>query len=414
MLNNNWTRQLEKKTPAEQVAEVMTRVYEQRLTTPSGGNISMRDKNGDIWMTPSQIDKGCLSAEDIICIHKDGRIVGKHKPTSEYPFHLKIYKTRADVRAIVHAHPIHLVSYSCSGQVPDIQALPEIHNIIGSGIHSKYAIPGSNTLADNIGEAFQQNISWALMENHGGVCVDESLSSAFYKMELLEHAASILLKTEQIGNIQRATLSDASDPISDAQEPIRDLSKCNELLYFMRRAAQRGLFPSTGNSWSIRSGNQILTNNHMADFRNPSQEDIKAIPLKENAHPHAAIYLNNQGINSILSASPENIMAFAASDVHLDTRTIPESYIVLRSIPERPYHCGSQGLAELFKPENKTNAVLIKNKNILMSGTSVFQVFDQLEVADFTAASIIKAKALGGIRCMSKENIEEITDTYLK
>lgn len=413
MLNNNWTKQLEKKTPAEQVAEVMTRVYQQGLTTPSGGNISMRDANGNIWMTPSQIDKGRLTAEDIICIYNDGRIVGKHKPTSEYPFHLKIYKTRADVGAIVHAHPINLVSYSCSGQIPDIQALPEIHNIIGSGIHSKYAIPGSDALAENIGDAFQQNINWALMENHGAVCVSDSLSSAFYKMELLEHAASILLRTVQIGCIQRPTKSESSDQISGTQHPIKDIIKCNELLEFMRRAAKRGLFSSIGNFWSVRAGDQFLINSLSADFRHPSQEDISAIPLKDKAHPHAAIYRNNQHIISILSASPKNIMSFAASDVPLDTRTIPESYIVLRTIPELTYESGIQELAEQFKPENKTNAVLIKNKNITMSGASVFQVFDQLEVADFTAASIIKAKALGGIRCMSKDNIEEITDIYL-
>jgi L-fuculose-phosphate aldolase len=48
------------KPPAEQLVEVMTRIYDLRLTTPSGGNISMVDDNGILWATPSQIDKGRL------------------------------------------------------------------------------------------------------------------------------------------------------------------------------------------------------------------------------------------------------------------------------------------------------------------------------------------------------------------
>jgi len=66
----------------------------------------------DIWVTPSAIDKGTLRPSDIICVKKDSTIIGRHKPSSEFPFHRAIYNIRSDIKAIIHAHPPALVSFS--------------------------------------------------------------------------------------------------------------------------------------------------------------------------------------------------------------------------------------------------------------------------------------------------------------
>ena len=41
-------------SPAEQIASVMRRVYDRGLTTATGGNISILDENGNIWITPQR------------------------------------------------------------------------------------------------------------------------------------------------------------------------------------------------------------------------------------------------------------------------------------------------------------------------------------------------------------------------
>ena len=43
-------------SPAQQLAEYMPRIYEKELTTTSGGNLSILDGNGDLWITPSGVD----------------------------------------------------------------------------------------------------------------------------------------------------------------------------------------------------------------------------------------------------------------------------------------------------------------------------------------------------------------------
>ena len=73
--------------PKDQLVMMMDRIYRYGLTTTSGGNISILDGDGDIWITPGGIDKGSLTREDIVCVKPDGTVLSKHKPSVELPFH---------------------------------------------------------------------------------------------------------------------------------------------------------------------------------------------------------------------------------------------------------------------------------------------------------------------------------------
>ena len=53
----------------------MNRIYHNGMTTLSGGNLSIKDDNGDIWLTPSGVDKGKLTPKDIVCVRADGTIM---------------------------------------------------------------------------------------------------------------------------------------------------------------------------------------------------------------------------------------------------------------------------------------------------------------------------------------------------
>ncbi|NCU26537.1 class II aldolase/adducin family protein, partial [Candidatus Nomurabacteria bacterium] len=54
--------------PADRLVMMMDRIYYRGMTTTSGGNLSIRDENGDVWITPSGIDKGSLTRSDIMRI----------------------------------------------------------------------------------------------------------------------------------------------------------------------------------------------------------------------------------------------------------------------------------------------------------------------------------------------------------
>lgn len=112
--------------PAGHIARIMKRLYEQHLTTTSGGNISVRDAEGCIWITPGGIDKGNLLPEDIVRILPDGTFEGRHRPSLEAPIHLGIYRIRPDVHAVLHAHPAALSRLQSGRAVlPNTSLLPQ-------------------------------------------------------------------------------------------------------------------------------------------------------------------------------------------------------------------------------------------------------------------------------------------------
>ena len=115
--------------PAEQIVMLLSRVYQKGLTTTSGGNLSVKDSEGNIWITPSGIDKGSLTASDICKVLPDGTVIGKYKPSVELPFHKLVYKTRPDVSAVLHAHPPALVSYSLIRKIPETDIIPTPHEV---------------------------------------------------------------------------------------------------------------------------------------------------------------------------------------------------------------------------------------------------------------------------------------------
>ena len=129
--------------PRDQIALVMTRIYRRGLTTTSGGNISIMDDNGDIWISPSAVDKGRLQPSDIVCIKKDGSIEGLHKPSSEFPFHKAIYEIRPDIKAIIHAHPPALVSFSIVRTTPNTNIISQAMHVVGHVGYAEYELPGS-------------------------------------------------------------------------------------------------------------------------------------------------------------------------------------------------------------------------------------------------------------------------------
>ena len=142
--------------PRAELTETLERIYSYKMTTTSGGNLSIRDENGDVWITPARVDKGTLRWEDIVCVRCDGRVEGLHKPSSEHPFHDAIYKARPDLGAIVHAHPVALVAFSICRKVPDTRLFPQAWHVCGEVGFAPYALPGSKELGQNIAATFAQ------------------------------------------------------------------------------------------------------------------------------------------------------------------------------------------------------------------------------------------------------------------
>ncbi len=185
--------------PRDELVLTMQRIYRYKMTTTSGGNLSILDENGDIWITPTGVDKGTLTPNDIMCMRGDGRCEGLHRPSSEYPFHKAIYAVRRDIRAIVHAHPMALVAFSIAHKVPDTRLFHQAWRSNGTVAFAPYGTPGSEDLGNKIAQKFAEGFDSVILENHGVCCGGRTLQEAFQKFETLEMCCKVLIKASTLG-----------------------------------------------------------------------------------------------------------------------------------------------------------------------------------------------------------------------
>ena len=420
--------------PRDELMRTMERIYRHRMTTTSGGNLSIRDDDGSVWITPARIDKGSLRRDDIIRVRPDGTVDGPHRPSSEFPFHRAIYSVRPDLRAIVHAHPVALVAFSICRRVPDTRLLPQSLRICGEVGFAPYALPGSEALGRNIADTFARKVDCIVLENHGVVTGGSDLQNAFERFETLEFAAKTVIKASLLGEVRFLSDEEAARPRPTAMSPpcgrtgtVTSLEKelRRQLCEFVRRSYQQRLMISTVGAFSARlDDDSFLITPHHVDRHSLDPGDIVLVrggspePGKTPSsagRTHQAVYNAHPAISAVVNAYPVNATAFSVTDAPLDPRTIPESYIFLRDVDRVPYGArfgDGRDLAALTSPRRPV--LILENDGVMVCGTGILDAFDRLEVLESTAEAMINALALnkGVVHRMPNEVIEELNKAF--
>ena len=418
--------------PRDIITSIMKRLYGYGMTTTSGGNLSIMDNDGNIWISPGGVDKGTLRPEDIVKVDQDGNIEGIHKPSSEFPFHRSIYELRPDIKAILHAHPPALVAFSIAGRLPDTSLLPKAQEICGKIGFASYEIPGSEELGSTIAKVFEDSADSILLENHGTVTAGTNLLEAFERFETFDYLARIQIKAETLGKAKQlepeaqrlATVRQPDLPefIASEHSP-RECELRSEMVKLINRSYNQMLSYSTGGTFSARiADGKFLITPTASDRLNIMNNDLVMIQDgyremgKKNSRAAQFcqdIYAQHDWVNAIVIAKPPNIMAFGVADAKLDTRTIPESYIMLRDISTiscLEHFSNPQATIDMLSPSNPV--ILIQNDCLLVAGSSLLEAFDRLEVAEFSASSLLAAKRLGGLNPINEEQVQDLVKAF--
>ena len=415
--------------PADQLVMFMQRIYDKGMTTTSGGNLSIMDDDGNIWITPAGVDKGTLNRNDIVCVKPDGAIIGMHKPSSELPFHAAVYKMRPDLKAVLHAHPPALVSFSIVRKLPLLDLMPSVRKMCPEVQIAVYALPGSNLLGDNIGQCFQHGCDIVLLENHG-VCIGAGdMFTAFQRFETLDYAANLEILAKRIGNpkplnesaykVTQTRTHLKMDDFIPSSHSVEELAARRDMITLIRRSYKQGLFTATHGTYSVRlSDGSFLITPYGMDRAYLEEDDLVRVKagMKEMGKIpsravglHEKIYSAHPEIRAVLLAQPVHAMAFAVTDAVFDPRTIPESYILLRDVKRMPYgqNYTQQDITAAYFGE-ATPAAMVENDCVIVTGSTLLQAFDRLEVMESTAHSIINASAIGQIVHIADEEIDDL------
>ncbi len=419
--------------PRDEIMHMMERIYRYRMTTTSGGNLSIRDQDGGIWITPTRVDKGSLRREDIVGVRPDGSVDGRHPPSSEYPFHQAIYRARPDLRGIVHAHSVALVAFSISDRVPDTRLFHQTREVCGEAGLARYALPGSQALAANIVATFAQGFHCVLLENHGVVVGGESLQNAFQRFETLEFTAKTIIKAGVLGEVRYLTDDQLTlaqrvtsplpqlrpTPPSSAEKELR-----RQLCTFLRRGYRNRLMISTEGSFSARvDADSFVITSHNLDRHTVDLEDIVLVrggacesgqTPSHAARLHQAIYTQHPEVGAIVNAYTVNATAFSVTAAPLASRTIPESYLLLRDVQRVPFGLQFSAPEQLARQVSMEQPVaILENDGVLVCGANALDAFDRLEVLESTAETLINGRLLGNTTPMSDAVIAELTAAFL-
>ena len=182
----------------QQIVEIVTELFSMGQLTPTGGNVSARGADPEVyWITPSQMYKGGLTADDLVCVTPDGTcVVGTNKPSVEYQMHWGAYQAREEATAAVHTHAPYVTAFGITNQkfppintdaifLADTQIVP-------------WLMPGSLELAEAVAEALKVSRG-AILQCHGLMAVGKTMRDAATRAMMLEETAKLVLYCKQFG-----------------------------------------------------------------------------------------------------------------------------------------------------------------------------------------------------------------------
>ncbi len=174
------------------------RAGKKNFTPGMSGNISARFGD-NIIITTSGSANGYLKEDDFVVIDFDGNVVqGNKKPSSEKMLHVEFYKMRPDINYILHVHSPYLSSFASAGVALEEPIMAENVYYFGHIPLAEYGLPSSRDLVEKTSKYFK-DFDAVLMANHGFIVGDNTLESAYLKLELAESYAQVVLNTKILG-----------------------------------------------------------------------------------------------------------------------------------------------------------------------------------------------------------------------
>jgi L-fuculose-phosphate aldolase len=181
------------------ICDIGKRVWQRGMASANSGNISARLDGDEIMITPTLVSKGFMRPEQLLVMSLSGEVLrGEGYPTTETPMHLRLFREKADIGGIVHAHPPMATSFAVAGKALDLHLIPEAVIFLGEVPLVPFHPPGSPELAEAI-VPYLDDYDAILMENHGVLCWGSDVEQAYHRLETVEFCAQVTFTAQLLG-----------------------------------------------------------------------------------------------------------------------------------------------------------------------------------------------------------------------
>ena len=174
------------------------RMLEQSDIIDYNGHASIRVGDNRLLINIGSCQRSRLTVGDICTIDMEGNVIeGNGKPPLEFHLHAGIYRARADVKAVVHAHPKWSTFLTMVGEsYQPVYAQ-------GSLVYPMPVLDSPNSInnramADRLAATLGDRPA-AMMKSHGAVTVGKDIVEAFVLANYLEENAYRQYMAMQIG-----------------------------------------------------------------------------------------------------------------------------------------------------------------------------------------------------------------------
>src|SRR5918997_636361 len=199
-----------------EIVRVGELMYQRGYVVSSDGNLSVRLEDNRVVATPTQTSKGRMDEDSLAVTDLAGKPLNDRKASSELAMHLLIYRERADVRAVCHAHPPHGTAFAVAGLAIDQPILSEVILTLGCVPLAEYGTPSTAELTEAMRPLVKHHNA-LLMANHGAVAYGADIWQAFDRLETLEHTARIAILSRLLGG-PRNLSPDAIEKLINVRE----------------------------------------------------------------------------------------------------------------------------------------------------------------------------------------------------
>lgn len=197
----------------QEMCEIGRRVYDRGMVASNDGNFSVKLNDNEFLCTPTGVSKGFMTPEYICKIDAEGKLLeanGNFRPSSEMKMHMRVYKERPDVQAVVHAHPPYATTFAAARIPLEQPVLSEAVLTLGRVPVAAYGTPSTQEVPDAVAE-YLPYYDAMLLANHGALTYGDSLLNAYHKMESVEFYARLLYQVKLLGGAKELTEKQVED-----------------------------------------------------------------------------------------------------------------------------------------------------------------------------------------------------------
>jgi L-fuculose-phosphate aldolase len=183
----------------EAIIDVCHRLAARGFVAATDGNVSVRLPGGTFLTTRSGVNKGLVTAGDLVEVNAEGFPTGSGaKPSTELAMHLYIYRRRPDVSAVDHAHPLYATGFAAARIPLTAPVFPEVIVALGGVPLAQYATPSTEEVPASMAP-YVERTEAILLSNHGVVTYGPDVLTAYFTMEKVEHTAHVTFVARSLG-----------------------------------------------------------------------------------------------------------------------------------------------------------------------------------------------------------------------